>query len=101
MGLRATGSAAEALDLSFLSPERPEFARGYLFYESPRAAREESESVRRTLEHLDLNYFIPCRMRDHTVAVLGIGKTVDGDFLSSEDVELLFTLAGLRGHRAG
>jgi PAS domain S-box-containing protein len=94
MGLRAAGAAAESLDLSFLWQDRPEFARGYLFYESPRAARGENESVRRTLERLDLNYFIPCRMRDHTVAILGIGKTVDGDFLSSEDVELLFTLAG-------
>jgi GAF domain-containing protein len=46
------------------------------------------------LEQLDLNYFIPCRIRDHTVAVLGLGKTVDGDFLSSEDIELLFTIAG-------
>ena len=92
MGLRLSG--AEALDLSFLAPERPEFGRGYLFLESPRAAREETEAVRQTLERLDLNYFIPCRMRDHTMAVLGIGKTVHGDFLSSEDVELLFTLAG-------
>ena len=33
---------AEPLDLSFLSPERPALRRGYLFYESPRAAREES-----------------------------------------------------------
>ena len=64
------------------------------FYESPRAAREETDSVRRTLERLDLNYFIPCRVRDHTIAVLGLGKTVDGDFLTSEDVELLFTIAG-------
>ncbi|HYL10503.1 MAG TPA: ATP-binding protein [Candidatus Acidoferrales bacterium] len=83
-----------ALDLSFLRPDRPEFARGYLFYESPRAGRDESESARRTLEQLDLNYFIPCRIREHTVAVLGLGKTVDGDFLSSDDVELLFTIAG-------
>ena len=87
-------SARSRSDLSFLSPERPAFARGYLFYESPRAAREENESVRRTLERLDLNYFIPCRIRDHTIAVLGLGKTVDGDFLTSEDVELLFTIAG-------
>ena len=50
--------------------------------------------MRRTLEQLDLNYFIPCRIRDHTIAVLGLGKTVDGDFLTSEDVELLFTIAG-------
>ena len=85
---------AEPLDLSFLSPERAALRRGYLFYESPRTAREETDSVRRTLEQLDLNYFIPCRVREHTIAVLGLGKTVDGDFLTSEDVELLFTIAG-------
>ena len=67
---------------------------GILFYESARATREAHPSVRRTLEQLDLNYFIPCQIRDHTIAVLGLGKTVDGDFLSSEDVELLFTIAG-------
>src|SRR6202022_2408797 len=48
----------------------------------------------KTLEQLDLNYFIPCRIREHTVAVLGLGKTVDGDFLSSDDVELVQTIAG-------
>ncbi len=84
----------ESLDLSFLEPARPEFARGALFFESPRAARDVSESVRRTLEQLDLNYFVPCRIREHTVAVLGLGKTVDGDFLSSDDVELVETIAG-------
>src|SRR5882757_6755308 len=78
----------ESLDFSFLEPARPEFARGALFFESPRAARDFSDSVRRTLEQLDLNYFVPCRIREHTVAVLGLGKTVDGDFLSSDDVEL-------------
>jgi len=65
-----------------------------LFNESARAARESTPSVRQTLEQLDLNYFIPCQIRDHTVAVLGLGKTVDGDFLSTEDVELLLTIAG-------
>ncbi len=85
---------SESLDLSFLEPARPEFARGALFFESPRAARDVSDSVRRTLGQLDLNYFVPCRIREHTVAVLGLGKTVDGDFLSSDDVELVETIAG-------
>ena len=92
--LRITESDCQALDLSFLSPRRAELAHGYLFYDSARASREESESVRRALEQLDLNYFIPCRIHDRTVAVLGLGKTIDGDFLTSEDVELLFTIAG-------
>src|SRR5271155_5716320 len=90
MGVRL----AEPLDLSFLGPARPEFARGALFFESPRAARDVSDSVRHTLEQLDLNYFVPCRIREHTVAVLGLGKTVDGDYLSSDDVELVETIAG-------
>jgi two-component system, NtrC family, sensor kinase len=82
------------LDLSFLKPSRVEFARGALFYESPRAVKEVSDTVHRTLAQLDLNYFIPCRIREHTVAILGLGKTVDGDFLSSDDVELVQTIAG-------
>jgi PAS domain S-box-containing protein len=90
LGVRYTG----ALDLSFLDGDSEPFAHGILFYESARAAREASPSVRQTLEQLDLNYFIPCQIRDRAIAVLGLGKTVDGDFLSSEDVELLHTIAG-------
>jgi two-component system, NtrC family, sensor kinase len=93
-GLHVSASDCRALDLSFLSPQRSELARGYLFYDSPRAAREESDSARRALERLDVNYFIPCRIHDRTVAVLGLGKTIDGDFLTSEDVELLVTIGG-------
>jgi two-component system NtrC family sensor kinase len=93
-GLHISDSESESLDLSFLSPARPEFARGYLFYESAYAARKEDSSVQHTLAALDLNYFIPCRIHDRPVAILGLGRTIDGDFLSSEDVELLFTIAG-------
>ena len=89
MGLRTSGP----LDLSFIAPNRPEFANGALFFESPRMAAV-SESVRSTLEQMDLNYFVPCRIREQTVAVLGLGKTVDGDFLSSDDVELVTTIGG-------
>ncbi len=94
MGLSIVNPAAAGLDLSFLSPDRPAFQRGYLFYESPRSVRGETEPVQQTLQKLDLNYFVPCRIRDHSVAVLGLGKTVDGDFLTSEDVELLSTIGG-------
>jgi PAS domain S-box-containing protein len=90
MGVRLS----QSLDLSFLEPARPEFAHGALFFESPRSARDVRDSIRRTLELLDLNYFVPCRIRERTVAVLGLGKTVDGDFLSSDDVELVETIAG-------
>jgi PAS domain S-box-containing protein len=84
------------LDLSMLSSTNPAVALGYLFFESARLARLRemlSEPQCATLEQLDLNYFIPCRIHDRPVAFLGVGKTVDGDFLSSEDVELLLTMA--------
>jgi len=90
VGVRSAGP----LDISFLDAENQPFEHPALFYESARAARESSPSVRKTLEQLDLNYFIPCQIREHTVAVLGVGKTVDGDFLSSDDVELLSTIGG-------
>jgi two-component system NtrC family sensor kinase len=90
MGLRTEGP----LDLSFLDPARPAFARGCLFFESAKAATNESDSVRATLLELDLNYFIACHFRERTVAMLGLGKTVDGDYLSSDDLELLSTIAG-------
>ena len=90
MGVRPEGP----LDLTFLDSERFAAERGCLFFESARAASEETPTVRRSLEELDLNYFIPCRFHDRTVAMLGLGKTVDGDYLSSDDLELLFTIAG-------
>src|SRR5208282_592899 len=71
--------------------------RNYLFFETGRAAQVEDEKARATLESLDLNYFLPCRVRDEVVAVLGVGKTVDGDFLTSDDVELLESIAGYVG----
>ncbi len=36
-------------------------------------------------------------MQDRTIAVIGLGRTTDGDFLSSEDVELLESLASYIG----
>ena len=93
-GESVTMQAPNDLDLSFLDPARPALQHGCLFYESARTATKEPESVRQTLDRLKLNYFIPCRFHDRTVAILGLGKTVDGDFLSTEDLELLSTIAG-------
>lgn len=89
----------ESLNLSFLArePERP-----YYFFERTRGlldlgARELSASARRTIADLDLTYYVPCRVRGKTIAYLGVSRTSDRDFLPSEDVELLFTLAGYIG----
>ena len=84
------------LDLSFLSVPRPEPA-GHMFFENTHQVPRETAAAQETIARLDLNYYIPCRAQQKTIAVLGLGKTTKGDFLSSEDVELLETLGGYLG----
>ena len=88
--------AQERLDLSFLSSDRSE---PYLFIERTRNAldvvsMEWPASVRLTIGDLDLTYYIPCTVRGRKIAVLGLSRTEKGDFLSSEDIDLLISLAG-------
>jgi two-component system, NtrC family, sensor kinase len=87
---------AGKLDLSFLSVPRPEQA-GHLFFENTHQVPRETLGSQESIARLDLNYYIPCRAQHKTIAVLGLGKTSKGDFLSSEDVELLETLGGYLG----
>ncbi|MGH9510902.1 MAG: ATP-binding protein [Terriglobales bacterium] len=85
------------LDLGFLSAPRPETAAGHLFFDNTHQVPRESPSAQASISKLDLNYYISCRARQHVIAVIGLGKTAEGDFLTSEDVELLETLAGYLG----
>jgi len=41
-----------------------------------------------------LHYYVPCVVRGRMVAVIGLGRSVDGGILSSEDVEILRTVSG-------
>ena len=84
------------LDLSFLNshPDKP-----YLFFEHTRRlldviSKEWPASVRNTISDLDLTYYFPCSVRGRTIAYIALSRTDKGDFLSSDDVELLITLAG-------
>ncbi len=90
-------SQTSALDLSFLSTPRPEMEEGHLFFDNTHLVPRETPGGQETIAKLDLNYYIPCRAQQRTIAFLGLGKTVEGDFLSSEDVELLQTVAGYVG----
>jgi len=85
------------LDLHFLSEQRPEMEAGHLFFDNTHQAVRESETAQESIAKLELNYYIPCTVQNRTIAVLGLGKTQQGDFLSSEDVELVETLAGYLG----
>jgi two-component system NtrC family sensor kinase len=91
-GLSAPGN----IDLAFLSAPRPEHA-GHLFFENTHQVPRETPAAQQAIARLDLNYYIPCHAQQKTIAVLGLGKTTQGDFLSSEDMELLETLGGYLG----
>src|SRR5271169_67022 len=84
------------IDLAFLGAPRPEHA-GHLFFENTHQVPRETPEAQQAIARLDLNYYIPCHAQQKTVAVLGLGKTMQGDFLSSEDMELLETLGGYLG----
>jgi signal transduction histidine kinase len=86
----------QELDLSFLNWKRTE---PYLFFERTRhlldaVSRAWPASVRSAIADLDLTYYLPCTVRGRTIAYMGVSRTVDGDYLSSADVELLITLTG-------
>ncbi len=86
----------DALDLRFLesTPEEP-----YLFFERTRHAldvvtRGMAPTVRAAIAELDLTYYLPCVFRGRTLAWLGVSRSTKGDFLSSDDIDLLASLAG-------
>jgi len=103
--------AAAYLDLGFLNFDVPN-AGTHLFLENPQLTLNLAPAEQRTTALLDMNYFLPCRVgvpgarelqvqnfqvSDRTIAVIGLGRRVGGDFLSSEDMELLESLAGYIG----
>ncbi len=96
---KQTENVPYGLDMSFLSanPKKP-----YLFFERTRnlldvVSHEMPVSARRSIAELELTYYLPCSARGRTIAYLGVSRTERGDFLSSEDVELLVTLSGYVG----
>ena len=42
----------------------------------------------------ELHYYVPCVVRGKMVAVIGLGRAADGSLLSSEDLDILHTVAG-------
>jgi PAS domain S-box-containing protein len=94
------------LSLGFLDFDRTN-DHSHIFFENAQAALHLPPDQQRAAALLDLNYYLPCRVAPvqlesgeaagRTIAVIGLGRTLGGDFLSSEDVELLESLAGYIG----
>ena len=103
-------SAQDNLALGFLNFDKAQ-DHSHIFIENAQAAVHLPEAQQRTAALLDLNYYLPCRIAQsqaagqpqsvaapsRTIAVIGLGRTLGGDFLSSEDVELLESLASYIG----
>ncbi|MFP5227429.1 MAG: ATP-binding protein [Acidobacteriota bacterium] len=99
-------AAGAYMDLGFLKFDNPN-AGSHLFLENPQLALHLTEAEQRAAALLDMNYFLPCRvgipgaregqMQDRTIAVIALGRRQGGEFLSSEDMELLESLAGYIG----
>jgi len=89
------------LALGFLDFDRAALDHSHIFLENAQQALHLPPDQQLTAALLDLNYYLPCRVQDgsttRTIAVIGLGRTIGGDFLSSEDVELLESLASYIG----
>jgi PAS domain S-box-containing protein len=46
---------------------------------------------------LGFNYFIPCRVKDRVIAYIALGQTRKGDYLNSEDLDLVEAMADYVG----
>jgi PAS domain S-box-containing protein len=95
-----SGAVHSRLALGFLDFDRAS-DHSHIFLENAQQALHLPPDQQRTAAMLDLNYYLPCRVQDgtitRTIAVIGLGRTIGGDFLSSEDVELLESLASYIG----
>jgi PAS domain S-box-containing protein len=93
-------AAQDNMALEFLDFDRAQ-DHSHIFLENAQAALHLPARQQRTAALLDLNYYLPCRVQDgaaaRTIAVIGLGRTIGGDFLSSEDIELLESLASYIG----
>jgi len=82
------------VDTTFLDPAQPGLAKGYLFFDSVKRAYGFSPAAQKAIEQLRLHYYLPFKVKERTLGYLGLGKTREGDYLSSEDIDLLQTIAG-------
>ena len=88
---RAQGLGASRVPLKFTLAELT--AAGARLGESGPGGSLFAPGEPQPLEELGLHYFVPCRAQNRTIGFLALGKAADGSFLTSDDLELLATLA--------
>ncbi|MBS1826769.1 MAG: PAS domain S-box protein [Acidobacteria bacterium] len=84
------------LDLSFLLSQP---TKRFFFFERTRYAldvvsQDWPATVRHTIADLDFTYYFPCTVRGKTIAYLGLSRTDQDDFLPTDDLDLVQSLAG-------
>ena len=62
--------------------------------DDPRSLRRFSHREIELWHGLGLHYFVPCRSKEGTIAVMALGRKEHGESLNSEDVALLAAVAG-------
>ena len=87
---RSLGVDASGATLGFLRrPSALDVSTRYLFFANPAWNNERDETARREIADLDLNYYVPCRVQGRTIAWIGLGRTVEGEYLTTEDLALV------------
>src|SRR5262249_49492357 len=65
----------------------------YVFIDSPESLDADLQDEEASLRRLNLNYFVPCKFKHNIIAILALSKREKGDYLSTEDLDLLLTVA--------
>ena len=65
----------------------------YVFVDSISSVEPDLADEQELLRRLNFSYFIPCKYKHNIVAILTLSKKEHKDYLSSEDLDLLLTLA--------
>src|SRR5205823_6281891 len=74
-------TSAANVNLDFLGRLSDQQSPTHLFFENTHQVLNASPAAQATISRLDLNYYISCRVQNRTIAVLGMGKTVESDYL--------------------
>ena len=91
--VRAHGFDSGRAEVGLTWPEVPAGLRYFFIESGQQPSLELDPNQVRALEQLGLFYLVPCRIQNRAIALLALGKTPEGSFLTSEDIELVETLA--------